>query len=120
LAGGGLTLVVSPLIALMQDQVARLTRHGVAAATLSGPLDRGTEAALLAEAARGELRLLYVSPERLARVADALRSREVAVARLAVDEAHCIVEWGHDFRPAYRRIRHVRAALGRPPCIALT
>jgi ATP-dependent DNA helicase RecQ len=117
---GGLTLVVSPLIALMQDQVGRLQSRGVAAATLSGDLDRGAEAAILSDAVSGALRLLYVSPERLTRIADALIARSARVSRLAVDEAHCIVEWGHDFRPAYRRIRAVRMALGRPPCIALT
>ena len=116
----GLTLVVSPLIALMQDQVGRLLSRGVAAATLSGEVDRAAEAAVLDQARQGELKLLYVSPERLTRIAEALRSRDVRVSRLAVDEAHCIVEWGHDFRPAYRRIRTVRAALGTPPCIALT
>lgn len=117
---GGLTLVVSPLIALMQDQVGRLQSRGVAAATLSGEVDRATEAAILEQARSGTLRLLYVSPERLTRIADALISRQARVSRIAVDEAHCIVEWGHDFRPAYRRIRAVRIALGRPPCIALT
>jgi ATP-dependent DNA helicase RecQ len=116
----GLTVVISPLIALMQDQVGRLQSRGVPAATLSGDVDRGTEAMVLDQARVGVLRLLYVSPERLTRIADALMSRDVAISRLAVDEAHCIVEWGHDFRPAYRRIRAVRMALGRPPCIALT
>ena len=107
LHSGGLTVVISPLIALMQDQVGRLQSKGVAAATLSGDVDRGTEAAVLEQARTGELRLLYVSPERLTRIADALRTRGAVVSRLAVDEAHCIVEWGHDFRPAYRRIRAV-------------
>ena len=120
ISDGGLTVVVSPLIALMQDQVGRLKSRGVAAATLSGDVDRAIEAATLAQAARGELRLLYISPERLPRIADALALRSARVSRLAVDEAHCIVEWGHDFRPAYRRLRAVRLALGRPPCIALT
>jgi ATP-dependent DNA helicase RecQ len=117
---GGLTLVISPLIALMQDQVGRLQSRGVAAATLSGDVDRAAEATILDQARTGELRLLYVSPERLTRIADALITRKAMVSRLAVDEAHCIVEWGHDFRPAYRRIRAVRVALSRPPCMALT
>lgn len=116
----GLTVVVSPLIALMQDQVGALQRRGVGATTLSGELDRGRYLEVLDQAASGALRLLYVSPERLPRVAGDLVERRVPVSRLAVDEAHCIVEWGHDFRPAYRRIRAARVALGRPPCIALT
>ncbi len=120
LHGRGVTLVVSPLIALMQDQVARLRAHKVGAATLSGEVDRAEQAAILAGAARGEIRLLYVSPERLPRVVDDLRRRDATINRLAVDEAHCIVEWGHDFRPSYRRLRAARVSLGRPPCIALT
>lgn len=119
-ADHGLTLVVSPLIALMQDQVGRLRERGVAAATLSGELDRTAELEILEQARRGTLRLLYVSPERLTRIVDALNARGVRVKRLAVDEAHCIGEWGHDFRPAYRRLHAARSALGHPPCIALT
>ena len=120
LHGRGVTVVVSPLIALMQDQVARLRAHRVGAVTLSGEVDQATVAAAFADAERGVLRLLYVSPERLPRVATELVRRGVLVSRLAVDEAHCIVEWGHDFRPTYRRLRAARIALGRPPVVALT
>jgi ATP-dependent DNA helicase RecQ len=120
LADGGLTLVVSPLIALMQDQVAGLSGKGVPAAALNGTLDAAEQAAVIADAAAGRLRLLYVSPERLPRAADELLQRGGSIARLAVDEAHCIAEWGHDFRPSYRVLRRARLALGRPPCIALT
>lgn len=120
LADGGLTLVVSPLIALMQDQVAALAGKGVAAAALNGTLDAAEQARVTADAAAGRLRLLYVSPERLPRAADELLQRGGRVARLAVDEAHCIAEWGHDFRPSYRVLRRARQALGRPPCVALT
>lgn len=120
LHGEGLTVVVSPLIALMQDQVARLKRVGASAEMLGGDIDRNVEAATLARAESGELRLLYLSPERLPRMVDELARRGVAVNRLAVDEAHCIVEWGHDFRPSYRKIRQARVHLGRPQCIALT
>lgn len=120
LVAPGLTIVVSPLVALMQDQVAALTRRGAPAAALNGSIDHATQSATLAEAAQGRLRLLYVAPERLPRLVEELAVRGVAVARLAVDEAHCIVEWGHDFRPAYRALRRLRVALGAPPCVALT
>lgn len=120
LATDRLTVVVSPLIALMQDQVGALTGRGVAAAALNSTHDAATQAATVADAAAGRLRLLYVSPERLPRLADELLARGGAVSRLAVDEAHCIVEWGHDFRPSYRVLRRARELLGNPPCIALT
>jgi ATP-dependent DNA helicase RecQ len=120
LASDRLTVVVSPLIALMQDQVGVLTARGVAAAALNSTHDVATQAVITADAAAGRLRLLYVSPERLPRLADELLARGGTVSRLAVDEAHCIVEWGHDFRPSYRVLRRVRTTLGNPPCIALT
>jgi ATP-dependent DNA helicase RecQ len=120
LVGGGLTVVVSPLVALMQDQVSALRQRGVTAAALNSTLDASEQAAVVADAARGAVRLLYVSPERLPRLCDELKARDARVVRLAVDEAHCIVEWGHDFRPMYRGLRAARAALGAPPCVALT
>lgn len=120
LAGGGLTLVVSPLIALMQDQVRALEARGVPAAALNSALDDAAQRRITAEAHAGRLRLLYLSPERLPSVVDDLVAHRIAVARLAVDEAHCIVEWGHDFRPGYRVLHRAREALGTPPCVALT
>jgi ATP-dependent DNA helicase RecQ len=120
LASDRLTVVVSPLIALMQDQVGALVTRGVAAAALNSTHDAVTQAAIVADAAAGLLKLVYVSPERLPRFADELLARDGAVSRLAVDEAHCIVEWGHDFRPSFRALRQVRQVLGNPPCIALT
>jgi len=120
LVAPGLTIVVSPLVALMQDQVATLVRLGVPAAALNSALDPTVQSDVLTRLASGSLRLLYTSPERLPRLVEDLTTRGVAVARLAVDEAHCIVEWGHDFRPSYRTLRRVRAALGSPPCVALT
>jgi ATP-dependent DNA helicase RecQ len=116
----GLTLVISPLIALMQDQVGALVARGVRAAALNSMCDASTQAAIVDDAVSGRLKLLYVSPERVPRLADELVLRGGAVARLAIDEAHCIVEWGHDFRPSYRALRLVRQSLGMPPCIALT
>jgi ATP-dependent DNA helicase RecQ len=118
LALPGLTLVVSPLISLMQDQVAALRRRGVAAAYLSSAQPATVRARVRAAVRAGGLRLLYVAPERLAELPRLLRGRPLSL--LAVDEAHCISEWGHDFRPHYRRIGRWRAALGRPPTIALT
>ena len=120
LLAGGLTLVVSPLISLMQDQVGALRRRGIAAAYLNSQLDadqrRSVEQAVLA----GQVALLYCAPERLKSLARMLVGAGVSVSLLAVDEAHCIVEWGNDFRPVYRGLGAFRAALGSPPTIALT
>jgi ATP-dependent DNA helicase RecQ len=118
LALPGLTLVVSPLISLMQDQVAALRRRGIAAAYLSSGQRVAVQDAVRTAVGTGHIRLLYVAPERLPRLPTLLRGRRLSL--LAVDEAHCISEWGHDFRPQYRRIGWWRAALGRPPTIALT
>ena len=117
---GGLTLVVSPLIALMRDQVRQLGALGVAAATLntmSADSDVD-EAWRLLDA--GELRLLFLSPERLANERLVERLRQAGVRRLAIDEAHCVSQWGHDFRPEYRRLAHVREALGNVQVVAFT
>lgn len=117
---GGLTLVVSPLIALMRDQVMQMRAVGVAAATLNSnnSVEETEDAWRLIRS--GELRLLFVSPERLAM--DGLRSAlgQRDVRRIAVDEAHCVSEWGHDFRPEYREIRRAIDALGQPQTIAFT
>lgn len=117
---GGLTLVVSPLISLMEDQVAAARRRGLRAASLTSAMDPEENRATVARVERREVDLLYVSPERLN--TRSLRSilGGVAVARLAVDEAHCISEWGHDFRPAYRRIADAYGWLGRPQVTAFT
>jgi ATP-dependent DNA helicase RecQ len=117
---GGLTLVVSPLISLMQDQVDALRRRGIAAAYLNSQLDGEQQRIVLDAATSGRLVLLYCAPERLASLTRRLCAARTAVALLAVDEAHCIVEWGNDFRPVYRRLGVFRAALGHPPTIALT
>jgi ATP-dependent DNA helicase RecQ len=117
---GGVTIVVSPLIALMQDQVAAAVARGIPAAGLHSSLGREEQDAIWASLRKGELRLLYVSPERLARLAPQLASTGIRPALLAVDEAHCIAEWGFDFRPSYRLLRTARPRLGRPPVVALT
>ncbi len=117
---GGYTLVISPLISLMQDQVASALARGIPAVSLAGPMSRDQVAAALETVAGGGARLLYTSPERLQRLVPELERRRLLPARLAVDEAHCIAEWGHDFRPSYRGLRRMRYRLGRPPVVALT
>ena len=114
----GLTLVVSPLISLMQDQVGALRNRGVAAAYLSSTQKRAVQRTVRDAMASGKLRLLYVAPERLKSLAGELTRVEVSL--LAVDEAHCISEWGHDFRPHFRALGVHRQNLGQPPTIAVT
>lgn len=116
----GLTIVVSPLLALMQDQVNALVARGIAAAALNSLLKAPQQAELMERVKAGEVKLLYVSPERLERLSTELAAANVRPSLLAVDEAHCLVEWGHDFRPAYRRLGRLRWKLGRPPVVALT
>jgi ATP-dependent DNA helicase RecQ len=110
----GVTVVVSPLIALMRDQVRALREAGVAAGALtSGNTDDETEAVFAALDA-GELKLLYLAPERLAAGGTQTLLRRIGVGLIAVDEAHCVSQWGHDFRPDYLRIGELRAALNVP------
>ncbi len=116
----GLTVVVSPLLSLMQDQVEAARRRGMAAAALNSAQEADDQHAVLDAVRTGQLRLLYVSPERLERLAGRLTALGVRVGLLAVDEAHCISEWGHDFRPSYRLLLAARIRLGRPPVVALT
>ena len=116
----GLTIVVSPLLALMQDQVGALQARGIAAAALNSLLKPPQQAEVMDRVRAGELKLLYVSPERLERLSTELAAAKISPVLLAVDEAHCLAEWGHDFRPAYRRLGRLRWKLGRPPVVALT
>jgi ATP-dependent DNA helicase RecQ len=116
----GLTIVVSPLIALMRNQVAQLRGYGVAAAALNSSNDAEENRSVLEAVARGELRLVYVAPERLVRPETLDLFRRAKIALLAVDEAHCISQWGHDFRPEYAGLGKVQAALGGVQTVAFT
>ena len=116
----GVTLVVSPLIALMKDQVDALTRKGIAAADIHSMVSLEDQESALDRAIAGDLKLLYVAPERFRSERFRARMAGVKVARVAVDEAHCISQWGHDFRPDYRRLGPAIELLGRPPVLALT
>jgi len=116
----GLTLVVSPLLALMKDQVDALRAMGVPAAAITSMQEPEEQRAVLAACAQGRVRLLYVAPERFQSGAFLAALRGLEVARLAVDEAHCISQWGHDFRPSYRDLGALRERLGFPPTVALT
>jgi ATP-dependent DNA helicase RecQ len=117
---GGLTLVVSPLISLMQDQIAAAQARGIAAEGLNSTQSKAEQSQVWEALRSRALRLLYVSPERLRRLALELREADIRPDLLAVDEAHCIAEWGHDFRPSYRTLQASRYRLGRPQIIALT
>jgi ATP-dependent DNA helicase RecQ len=115
-----LTVVISPLISLMKDQVDALTARGLPATFVNSTLTPSQVSDRLSRAMRGEVKLLYVAPERFDAGTTAERLRDAGVSLLAVDEAHCISEWGHDFRPSYLRIAQVREKLGMPPTVALT
>jgi len=116
----GLTVVVSPLVSLMQDQVAALRQRGLPAAFLNSTLSTEQRRIVTDAVKSGAVRLLYCAPERLVGLCRWVRATGVRVSLLAVDEAHCITEWGNEFRPAYRRLGECRYILGRPPTIALT
>ena len=120
----GLTVVISPLIALMKDQVDRMVASGVPAAALTSAQDLDTRTRIEREVVAGRYHLLYVAPERLVSPDFLALLDEVArrqgLSLLAVDEAHCVSEWGHDFRPEYRQIGATRARFPRTPLLALT
>ncbi|EEA93690.1 ATP-dependent DNA helicase RecQ [Pseudovibrio sp. JE062] len=120
----GVGIVVSPLIALMQDQIATLRELGVRATSINSALSYDEVQAAYRDLRAGELDLLYVAPERLVRsefvgLLEELNQRGL-IALLAIDEAHCISQWGHDFRPEYRELTNVRAKLEGVPCLAVT
>jgi ATP-dependent DNA helicase RecQ len=119
---GGTALVVSPLIALMKDQVDALQARGIPAAAITSAQGASERAALLDDLAAGRLRLVYVAPERFrsARFDERLEAIAPQLSLLAIDEAHCISEWGHDFRPDYRRLGEIVARWRPPRLVALT
>ncbi len=116
----GLTIVVSPLISLMKDQVDALQASGIAATYLNSTLDRAEATARWRGLHRSAYRMLYVAPERL--MLDTFRERALNwnIGQIAIDEAHCISEWGHDFRPEYRELKKLRTQLPDVPIMALT
>ncbi len=116
----GLTVVVSPLVSLMQDQVTQLRLVGVPAACLNHTVPVHEYTAIMNRARHGDTRLLYVAPETLLRPETLLLMEHSRLACLAIDEAHCISEWGHDFRPEYRQLQAVRHRFPRAVCLALT
>jgi ATP-dependent DNA helicase RecQ len=116
----GLTLVISPLIALMKDQVDALEANGIPATFLNSSLDPAATAHRLAALDRGAYRLLYVAPERTVMAGFLAGLARWNLRRIAVDEAHCVSEWGHDFRPEYRQIASLRSRYPNVPMLALT
>jgi ATP-dependent DNA helicase RecQ len=113
-------IVVSPLIALMQDQLAQLTQMGIPAAVLNSTMPADQQSQIVRKAAAGEFRLLYLSPERLARPDTVDWLARVPISFFAIDEAHCISEWGHEFRPEYRQLSSLRTHFPGRPIAAFT
>lgn len=120
IAAQGTALVISPLIALMKDQVTRLQDIGIPAALLSASNTQSDHNNIIQAALAGRYKLLYIAPERLLSEQFLETLRSIPISFLAVDEAHCISQWGHDFRPAYRKIPVLFEYIGRLPVIALT
>ncbi len=116
----GVTVVLSPLIALMDDQVSKARKLGWPVTCIHSGIGREAREARLAQVRRGEIKLLYVTPERFRQEEFCRTLKGVKVSLLAIDEAHCVSQWGHDFRPDYSRIKEIREVLGHPQVMALT
>ncbi|MGA2373941.1 MAG: RecQ family ATP-dependent DNA helicase [Candidatus Sulfotelmatobacter sp.] len=117
---GGTAVVISPLIALMQDQAAQLAQMGIPAAVLNSTMSEAEQAKVMSRAREGAFRLLYVSPERVARGDTMGWLQQVPITFFAIDEAHCISEWGHEFRPEYRQLNKLRTKFPDCPIAAFT
>ena len=120
MSAGKTVVVISPLIALMQDQAAQLAQMGIASAVLNSSLPAPEQSRVMQRAAKGEYRLLYLSPERIAREDTMGWLERVPVSFFVIDEAHCISEWGHEFRPEYRQLSSLRVHLPELPIAAFT
>lgn len=116
----GTTIVISPLIALMKDQVDQLTAYGINAACLNASQSYEEQQIVIRQYAQKQIKLLYVAPERLATASFSAMITAIPPALIAIDEAHCISQWGHDFRPDYLQIGQLKATLPNTPLIALT
>jgi ATP-dependent DNA helicase RecQ len=120
LVSGKTAIVISPLISLMQDQAASLAQMGIPAAVLNSSMTGAEQSAIMRDAAKGVFRLLYLSPERLAREDTVAWLQKIPIAFFAIDEAHCISEWGHEFRPEYRQLSRLRDRFPDAPIAAFT
>src|SRR5450755_4519799 len=114
------TIVISPLIALMQDQAAQLAQMGIPAAVLNSSVSTEEQSRVIRQARDGAFRLLYLSPERLQRADTLGWLQQVPISFFAIDEAHCISEWGHEFRPEYRQLSRLRGRFPDRPLAAFT
>ncbi|MGD9898099.1 MAG: ATP-dependent DNA helicase RecQ [Calditrichaceae bacterium] len=116
----GVTLVISPLIALMKDQVEGLEKSGISAVFLNSTLNYHETESRIRDVRDGKYKLLYIAPERFQVASFIKLISQIKISLFAVDEAHCISQWGHDFRPSYLRLQKIIGSLGNPPVIALT
>jgi ATP-dependent DNA helicase RecQ len=116
----GITIVISPLIALMKDQVDGLKRQGISAAYINSSLEQGEINQIFQQLAKGEISLLYIAPERLNNYYFMQGLHDLPIKLFAIDEAHCISQWGHDFRPAYTKLNVIKQQFPSVPVLALT
>jgi len=116
----GITIVISPLIALMKDQVDQMDRQGIPATFINSSISPAESAKRLDDLSQGKIKLVYIAPERFYDRAFVERLKTIEVSLFAIDEAHCISQWGHDFRPSYSKLAKAIELVGNPPIIALT